>query len=46
VGELDPTPEPGYEQARAYVEQLGSFIAGTRVDDELLVSRLILTLAQ
>jgi hypothetical protein len=35
-----------YESERPYVEKLGSFVAGVRADGDLLVSRLILTLAQ
>ena len=35
-----------YESQRPHVEKLGSFVAGARVDGDLLVSRLILTLAQ
>ena len=37
---------PDYDEARPYVEKLGSLVAGARVDDDVLVSRLILTLAQ
>jgi Protein of unknown function (DUF3352) len=37
---------PDYDAARPYVENLGSLVAGARVDDDLLVSRLILTLAE
>ena len=37
---------PDYDEARPYVEKLGSLVAGARGDDGLLVSRLILTLAE
>jgi Protein of unknown function (DUF3352) len=37
---------PDYDAARPYVEKLGSLVGGARVEDGLLVSRLIVTLAQ
>lgn len=46
LGADDPVERAQYESWRPYVEQLGSFVAGARVEDRLLVSRLVVTVAQ